>query len=215
MAGKFFSYFWKTSDEITSPDLEMKPRSSDDTSAFDALSAFLAQFKYTDENGKRIGLLLFSSNNKLTTYLEKKSTEIIKETEKIAKTDQSDIEIINVFLDFIEQSLIDVRRHRFYLGDIERVFVPLPSRGNEIRERCTDYKVPYYSGKFESNLIAGLSAMRPYVTATQKEKIKAIIELAETPQHKQIIEVSEHSFTPGPANYDNLLFGPTAYMYGP
>lgn len=214
MPGSFLSYFWKEDAQAKSLDLEMKPTSNDVASAFDALSAFLAQFKYTDENGKRIGLLLFSSNNKLTTYLEKKSAKIIKETEKIAKTEQPDIEIVNVFLDFIEKSLMDVRSRRFYFGDIERVFVPLPSNGNVIREKCTEYRVPYYAGKFESNLITGLSAMRSYVTDTQKEKIKAIIDLAETPQHKKIIEVSVHSFTATSDNYPTLFLG-SGYVHGP
>jgi hypothetical protein len=172
-------------------------------------SAFIENFNYLGKDGKRKGFLFFN-NSDLTEALEKKAIEIKQKTTTINNTSEKlETEKMIDFLNMLENYINKVKKVRIDKAELQYEYIV----NNQNNYTCIAYKNPYQPGGFESELVAGLNAIKTHLIMDDKLKVACLIKTINSrPDEWQIISQTECSIPPLGAippygNYSSGLIG--------
>lgn len=164
---------------------------ADETIPMPAITAFLDNFNYLDANGHRKGSF-FSSiglNKELTLRIES-AAKVLQDTLS-QLSENSDHVLFIEFLNTVKTALAAVQQARLDHG-LSSFYNPgepaptiydlfeIPATISIFDENTQEYKTPVPAGKFEANLIKGLTAAVPHLTNIEKKvSLEALIKTVE------------------------------------
>lgn len=142
------------------------------------MKTFLKSFHYVDENGKRMGFILFA-NKGLTQDLENLAISLKKSLITLAADEkQTDEQKCHEFKKFINESFTKAQAARLKYGSLCQAYeFVIPPNGDE-KDGVTilyKYKDPYRPAKFEKELINGLDAINLKLNEPRYEDLASLL----------------------------------------
>ena len=133
-----------------------------------AIVAFLTHFNYLGDDKKRAGFSMFN-NKVLTRQLESTSRGLISDLNDLMADGEISAGRNGRFLKIVQRVIEHVRVQRGVMAPVKNTFEKINILGRHDGGKVdVDYKIPYPNGKFEKNLVKGLTAAKVFLNDAEK-----------------------------------------------